>query len=292
MSQWKHKDVSKIEERESIGAYAFATSDYLENDYPLDLWIQWNSKFFDQLAIATYGLINIICPENVMVRRYESPPSASSFDFYSKGKTYAQNLLTTEWKVALDIDEFVNNRIDISRLKEKKAYAIRMRHLYGNLNTEIVYAFPDHYYRIHHGNRKILGDGGAVSPPYSGRIVYRRVAIDLLRTITKKKELLNPFDPYQEEMIDVWHTGALRRPDVMSRKWRYQIDREINSGILKNQSRLSMLDIPFNYHMFKSINAKAELKRVNLDDVPEILRKNQDRFHYVDFDDSEYTSNH
>lgn len=274
-----------------IGAYAFATSDYLELDYPLDLWVQWNSKFFDQLTIATYGVIDIACPENVTVQRYESPPDPSSLDFYSKGKTYAQHLLTTEWKVALDIDEFVSNRIETARFKEKKAYAIRMRHLYGNLRTEIVDAFPDHYYRIHNGNREILGDGGAVSPPYSGRIMYKYAAVDILRTISRRRELLNPFIPYEEEMIDVWHTGALRRPEVMSKKWSSQIKREINSGIIANESRLSILDRPFDYHMYRGINPNAKLIRVKTDDVPELLRKNEERFHYTDFEDSEYVSN-
>ena len=276
---------------QSIGAYAFATSDYLDLDYPLDLWIQWNSRFFDKLAIVTYGQIDISYPQNVTVNRYENPPNPSSLDFYTKGKTYAQHLLTTEWKVALDIDEFVSDRIDTTRFQEKKAYAFRMRHLYGNLTTEIVGAFPDHYYRIHHGDRKIFGDGGAVAPPYSGRIIYKDAVIDILRTISGKKELLiNPFHPYQEEMIEIWHTGALRRPDVMSKKWRSQIYREINSGIISNESRLTILDMPFDYHTFNRLSPKAALKRVDFDDLPEILGKNEERFHHVDFDDSEYTS--
>ena len=275
----------------SIGAYAFATSDYLDLDYPLDLWIQWNSKFFDKLAIAAYGPIDVTYPQNVTVKRLETPhESQNSLNFYSIGKTYAQHLLTREWKVALDIDEFVSDRIDTSKFQEKKAYAIKMRHLYGNLTTEIVNAFPDHYYRIHHGDRKILGDGGAVAPPYSGRLIYKNAAIDILRVISGKREsLLNPFFPYQEEIVEIWHTGALRRPAVMSKKWRSQIYREINSRIVSNAGRLSILDMPFDYHMYKRIDPKAILKRVDLNDVPEILQRNKERFHYVDFYDSEYS---
>ena len=63
----------------SIGVYAFATSDYLDLDYPLDLWIQWNSKFFDKLAIAAYGPIDVTYPQNVTVKRLETPPESTKF---------------------------------------------------------------------------------------------------------------------------------------------------------------------------------------------------------------------
>ena len=62
--------------------------------------------------------------------------------------------------------------------------------------------------------------------------------------------------------------------------------------IVSNESRLTILDKPFDYHMFKRLSPKAMLRRVEFDDLPEILRKNEERFHYVDFDESEYTSSH
>ena len=83
----------------------------------------------------------------------------------------------------------------------------------------------------------------------------------------KKELLLNPFFLYQEEMVEIWHTWALRRPAVVSKKWRSQIYREINSRIVSNASRLSILDIPFDYHMYKRINPKALFKRVDPDQL-------------------------
>ena len=272
-----------------IGAYAFVTSDYVDLDYPLDLWIEWNSKLFDRISIVTYGSIEINCPENVEMKRFESPPSPSSFDFYLKGKTYAQQMLKTDWKVALDVDEFVNSRIDTNRFKKGKAYPIKMRHLYGNLCTEIMNTFPSHYYRIHYGNRKVIGDGGDVSQPYSQRILFKNLARDILHKLMRNDNMVNPFSPKPNEMIEVWHTGALRRPEAMSKKWRTQIKREMNSGIVTNESRLSILDVPFDYHNFKGIDSNATLRKIGVNEVPEILRKNVKRFHYIDFDDNEYS---
>lgn len=130
-----------------IGAYAFSLDDWKELDYPLDLWLEWNSRHFDKVALATYGKFDIDLPSNVIVKEIPFKPNRTTEQFYIRGKAFAQNLLDTDWKVMLDIDEFVSKRIDTSGLDPKKAYAISLRQLYGNLETEIKNAFPSFFFQ-------------------------------------------------------------------------------------------------------------------------------------------------
>ncbi|MCI2413548.1 MAG: hypothetical protein MPI47_09540 [Cuniculiplasma sp.] len=111
----------------TIGAYAFTTNDWKELGYPLDLWLEWNSKYFDQLALVIYGEMEVDPPSNVTIIKEPSIPDRTNEDFFLSGKERAQKLLNTDWKVMLDTDEFVSKRIDTTNLDRKRAYAIRER---------------------------------------------------------------------------------------------------------------------------------------------------------------------
>ena len=70
--------------------------------------------------------------------------------------------LDTDWKMLLDIDEFINLRIDEKKLDKHYTYGTYNHHLFGNINTEIQFIFPDYYWRLHHSDHRILNDGGSV----------------------------------------------------------------------------------------------------------------------------------
>lgn len=129
----------------SIGAYTFLTQNWRQLEYPADLWIQHNSKCFDELALFTYGKINLgkDLPENVKI--VEGPKldtsDFSGFRFYTYAKTKAMEALTTKWKVILESDEFITKRIDTSNFNRFFSYPLGFIQLYGNISTEIKSAF-------------------------------------------------------------------------------------------------------------------------------------------------------
>lgn len=271
-----------------IGAYAFVTDDWRDLDYPLDLWLDWNSQFFDQIALVTYGKILLEFPKNSIIKEVGDLVKNKGFDFYVKGKSIAQSLLNTEWKVALDIDEFVGQKINTDDLNQSRAYALRMRHLYGNVNTEIVDAFPQYYFRCHYGNRKLLGDGGSVVPPFAAKLKIRPLVEDVAWKLFGTGRYGSPFEPWKNNNIEIWHTGALRRPDVMSKKWRMQIQRETENKIYDNVERMPLLESGFDYHNFRALNPRAHLRQIPTSKLPRILLDNQLRFNHAQFNDNEY----
>lgn len=48
-------NIDNNKNKETIGVYTFVTENWQELDLPLDLWVEWHLKFFDQIAICTYG---------------------------------------------------------------------------------------------------------------------------------------------------------------------------------------------------------------------------------------------
>lgn len=275
----------KPDDKNSVGAYAFTLPDYNELDYPLDLWLEWTTKIFDEVSIVTYGHLALPSYPNLIVTEVD-PISRSSFEFYTIGKSVAQEKLTTDWKVLLDIDEFLPTKLDVSKLNKMRTYAFKMHHLYGNVHTEILGAFPEFYYRIHYGNRRVLGDGGAVFGPYAGKIIYRRALRYALWRYLKIGTHVSPLNPF--DSFPIYHTGACRRPDVMSRKWKVQTELEIKEGIKDNEERLSLLDTAFDYHKFQGISKNASLRPVGENELPVVLAIQSQRFNQVVFDDWEY----
>ncbi|WP_287961118.1 hypothetical protein [Acidiplasma sp.] len=274
-----------------IGAYAFTLNDWKEFDYPLDLWLEWNSKHFDKIILATYEKLNIEVPSNVFIKEIPFKPNLNTEEYYIKGKTYAQRFLDTDWKVMLDIDEFVAKRIDTSNLNPRKAYALEQKNLYGNIETEIINAFTPFYYRIHYGYRKVDNTGGNVIGPYAADFNLRNFINDAFRKIFKIGHYIPYHFPYSNYKFEIWHTGAVRRPSVMSKKWELETIRAIKSHPGIDSSYKDFLEYVhniFNYKNYKTIWPSSELKRVNVDALPNVLKINRDRFNFAQFPESLY----
>ena len=209
-----------------------------------------------------------------------------NFSFYTRAETIAQRELNTDWKILLDVDEFFKERPNFAQLDPKKTYAIRMRNLYGNVTTEIKGYFPDYYWVIHTGNKKVLGDGGTVTGPYCAKILPKKFLKYLLWRFLKIGQHVSPLFP--KISFEVFHTGTLRKPEALSKKWKFQTEIEINEGFIENMHRLQLLNKPFIYHDFKKIDNKNYLVKIDESILPDILLKNKDRFLQVTFSESEY----
>jgi hypothetical protein len=272
---------------QEFGAYAFVTKDWREKDYPVDLWLEWHSYLFDEICLVTYGDAELKSYKNTKI--IEVPEKASfDFSFYREAEKIAQNGLNTKWKVLLDVDEFLPHRIDTSVLDPKKTYSIKLRNLYGNLETEIRGFFPEYFWVIHTGNKKILGDGGTVAGPYSAKILlFNAVKFGMWKYL-KIGQHVSPLSPIIS--FEVFHTGTLRKPDAMSKKWKFQTEIEISEGYKENANRLALLNEPFNYHNFRKISEKNYLVKIDVKSVPSILTAHRERFWHVDFDPIEYSA--
>jgi len=285
---------------ETVGAYAFVTSDWKEKDYPLDLWLEHHLKLFDQVALVTYGKADVPEQPKLIVKEMRSV-SEERYSFYQVGKSEAQKLLDTDWKVLLDIDEFFSERIPLSDLDKRYAYAIRHHNLFGNVFTEIEnkeFPIPSFHYRLHHGNRKIIGDGANVAGPYA--TLYRLNPFDIIKKITRKltsrinpslnRYLNSPPIIYPKMAFDVWHTGTARNPEALSKKWKLQITREINEGYSSCEHRLKWLESAgFDYKGYKQIWPDSKIHKVDASELPKTLFLNKSRFQWVEFDEEEYS---
>lgn len=239
--------------RVSIGIYAFVTSNWKELDYPLDLWLQWHRTQFDEISLITYGKIELPDYDKTIVKVEELNdfPTEKTFDFYVIGKMRAQKNLTTDWKILLDIDEFMF-RPDLKSANKIYAYPLKYHNLYGSLEYEIKRKpyFANKQYRIHCDERIVTGDGANVSSPYKNSIAP-----------------------------NVWHLGAARNPVALRRKWIAQIRREFNEGYYVNTSRFEdIYKNGFDYEKYKDYIPDALLKKSNLHAMPSILLENADRF--------------
>ena len=269
----------------SIGSYTFVSKQWRELGYPVDLYIKWNSRYFDEMSIYTYGKVELPLelPNNVKIIEGIDPMD-NGFEFYTFGLHGAMHSLETDWKVYLPVDEFIERRIDTTNLNKRLAYPIKRIDLYGNIYTQILHAFIGYQYVIHYGNRKLLGDG-MVSPPYSGRIHLDGIKYLLTGYIRHRPA-------FREEPVfttnffpgTIYHTNTLRLPDKMSKKWYLQFSRERNAGVRRpDYDRIfnEMVSKPFDYRNYKLYWPRAKL--VKVDSLP-ILVENKERFVNVDFD--------
>lgn len=275
----------------TVGAYVFASKSWRELEYPVDLWIKHNSKFFYQLSIYTYGAIDfgIEIPSNVkIIEGNVSENSLDNFNFYLHGLTSAMENLRTDWKVLLNSDEFIRSEIDTSHFNRFLAYPLGLTQLYGNINTEIKGAFMEYDYRIHYGNRRHAGDGGII-PPYSGKINFNGVSNLIRRRIFRTN--LEEYKPiWTTTRIENWayHTNCLRSPQIMSAKWYAQMKREISSGMKRDyysEWLNNILSKPFEFTRYKEFWPHSHLVRTK---PPEILVENSDRFTDVRFHELDY----
>ena len=239
----------------SVGVYSFV-SEWKKFDYPLDLWLKYNSEIFDEVALITYGKEEIpYKAKNIIIEEVE-PPKKDDFNFYRFGKKKAQDLLNTDWKILLDTDEFIKEIPNLENLNKKLTYILKYRHLYGNLYTEIkgnkefAYTSP----RVHFGKRNIIGDG-AVDGPYSIKIVG-----------------------------EFYHTNAVRNPTALSLKWKEQIQREINEKRFRTAKRLKYLEDTFDYSKYKEYWPGSYLIEIDKQKIPKILIENSSRFSWYKFE--------
>lgn len=172
----------------TIGAYAFVTHEWEYSDYPLDLWLEYHLQLFDYISIVTYGEFDLpIKDPRLLVRSIPEPCSrqTESNRWNCIGKQLAQELLPTDWKFLLDIDEFIKDRPIPN--ETANAHTVNVRNLFGNVNHQLIGAnvasdglLP--WNKLHKGNCTVVDDGQAPKNPCSG-------------------------DP-----IEIFHTTLLRRP--------------------------------------------------------------------------------
>ncbi len=242
--------------KDTIGVYAFVTSNWKELDYPLDLWIRHNSQLFDEVALVTYGKVKEIPYEtnNLIIKEIE-PPDKVRYDFYTTGKKKAQDLLNTDWKILLDVDEFLTRTPKVENLNKELTYKLNYIHAYGNIysiikcNKEFAYTVP----RVHFGERNVVGDG-QVDGPYSLRVIG-----------------------------EFYHVNCVRNPLALSIKWKEQIKREMNEKEYKDSKRIKFLINKFDYSRYKEIWPGSFLVQIKRNRIPDIILENEKRFSWCQF---------
>ena len=302
---------------ETIGVYTFVTKNWKEIDLPLDLWVEWHLKFFDQIAICTYGHVNFLDKyknnKKIIIKQIDTK-TPKTLKFFTIPETIAMHALTTDWKVGLDIDHFLGKRININNLNKKFAYPIICHDLYGNLNTEkvvkvswfypLIYGKKEMQFRIHYKNRKLLGDGALTEMPYKlKKSLFKNLLYFLLKHIPKQfmenmekrysnkykhrllQNLLKNYklnSPYQE--FEVWHTSAVRRPEAYIKRTNINGQKYLATKNFEGKNNIKEANYLFNYKDKKNYN---KLIHVDSKNLPSILLKNKSRFNHVKFNNIE-----
>jgi len=244
----------------------------------------------------------------IKITSVKAYPNRAKFNFYVYGKTIAQKKLQTDWKVLLDIDEFLVTELKTETLDKRLAYPLIFHNLYKSLEYELVpihltekimnFVYTDKlkYYfneRIHFGNRIILGDGASVSPPYYvNRSLFTKSMFYLLKN---NKYFSNFVQNYIINMdmpkrtgnsFHIIHTTFLRPLAILRRKLIEQIQREINEKVYYQQYLLELLkkqDIKELYKNYKLLFPKTKLIKIDKGIIPNILLKNKKRFEIIDY---------
>ncbi|MDG7012781.1 MAG: hypothetical protein JRN11_08060 [Nitrososphaerota archaeon] len=230
----------------TVGVYAFATQDYKEKDYPLDLWLEHNLLVFDQIAVAKYDCDFPLPVDNKkVIQTVIKSPERSTFRFFRLGKQTAMRLLSTDWKVLLDIDEFVWPVPDFDNLDKTKTYRLQCRALWGSIKTEIVEYWLAHSSpRVHFGDVPILRDGEAGG---------------------NKGGVIGQF----------WHTNGLRTRESLFAKWAairndFASERLVRNGVFPTSA--------LRFEDYSRTFPNAYLRNVCLCDLPKVLAENRVRF--------------
>ncbi len=194
--------------------------------------------------------------KNIIIEEFEEQDE-NSFSFYTYGKKKAQDLLSTDWKMLLDIDEFIVKVPNFSKLNIKLTYRLGYIHAYGNIysqikcNPEFRRAAP----RVHFGNKKIISDG-AVDGPYSYKIIG-----------------------------EFYHTNTIRNSVSLSTKWKKQIEIEMNEGYQDTANRLKFLNNEFDYSCYRDIWPSSYVVLMDRSKIPDIIIENEHRFSNCKFKD-------
>lgn len=284
----------------TVGVYSFTMPDWKEKDYPLDLWLENNLKIFDQVGLAIYG--NMSLPKKfmrneklVILKITHLQANINNFEFYRYLKKKGQDLLSTDWKICLDTDEFITKKPNLSNLNRKYAYALKHHHLYGNYNTEILSSFlPNFQFRIHADSREFSGDAGDLLGPHyeSTKIKISKKLVEITPKFIKNQIRYTPIGLFglnksyaskPNFFVEEYHTGLARNPYSLQKKWATQIDRERREGYAANKKLIESKNTVFDYNSYKQNWPDAKLRKLNLSEIPEIIKKNKKRFSWVKF---------
>ena len=80
-----------------MGSYTFVSKQWKDLEYPVDLYIKWNSRHFDEMSIYTYGKVGLPnnVPDNVKIIEGVDP-NDNAFKFYAFGPEKA---MQKEWAI-------------------------------------------------------------------------------------------------------------------------------------------------------------------------------------------------
>ncbi len=232
----------------TVGVYAFVTPDYEKRGYPLALWLKHNLPLFDQIALAKYDFdFPLPVHDEKITTVVVTSPGRATFDFFRVGKRQAMRILRTDWKVLLDIDEFLWPVPAFDELDGTKTYRLQCRALWGNIRTEIVeYGLAHASPRVHLGDVPIVRDGEAGG---------------------KRGAIIGQF----------WHTSGLVSQEKLFAKWA-EIQRDFGSERLVKYGAFPVGE--FSYENYKRAFGNAYLRTVEKSALPEVIREN-----YHGFDD-------
>jgi hypothetical protein len=249
----------------TVGAYNFTASDWLDLDFPLELWLRHTLPLVDELCLVCYCHPEDILPtQELDIPKFKQiylpyePNSNLNYSF--KAMDLAMRSLDTDWKCQLAIDEFLAERPIFDGLSEKYAYCPTIHNLYGNLETELVgpdsmMMLPFEPSRFHFGNQKLIGDSGDVDLP-KGKM---------------------------DKPVEIWHTGYCRKPQALGNRLRTKVRNEVTGGIGNNIKVLQYTDQAWDYRNWRLLWPQSKLVKVDKLRLPSILLENEARFHQLDW---------
>ncbi len=289
----------------TIGVAAFVTSDWREQGYPLDLWLLHHAQVMDQISLVTYGEFELpFNHKNIKVTRLHNPPAYNTAKFWLMGKQVAFDSLETDWKVLLDIDEFLAAKPDISGLDKGCIYPLVLHNLWGGIDKEVVrlerfWFYGDYVmiYRVAARAVKVLNDGNAVGPVRYWKLplaLYARTSVQFLTDVmaSRVKKVSLPNGPFYAlvsmskvgrpfRAFDVWHTTFLIPLNMLLHK--IEIKRKIHEKI-GDTYLVSYLDAyissikngEFCTELVHQLGAMV--RPVDSAVLPNVLLENRDRF--------------
>lgn len=234
----------------SIGVYTYITADWRGLDFPLDLWLEYHSKIFDEVGIVKYGEFRLPYSADNIVSKVIPVPEFKDLQWGTVGRIAAEKLIHTDWKVSLDVDEFVNP-IDVSHLDRNYVYPLRYYHYWGSLDWIIIdNGFPMNQYRIFSGKHEVDMFNANLIGEYAS-----------------------------DTVIPVYHTNACRKPQALNDKWVKETEREMHTNIMVNTPRLQFLNSDV-YANYKQMFPHSRLIKTNWINTPVILKENAHRFNH------------
>lgn len=249
--------------KNDIGVYGIVDSHWKENAYPLDLWLEHHSKIFDEVVLVQIGDFKIPFDAPNIKTRVIDDSNNKGLKWYIDAKTEAQRLCSTEWKVQLDVDEFVNT-INTDTLNKDFIYPLKYIHFYGSLSYKIENIFPSFQWRIHTGRKPIDMHAANLNG------------------------MQYPISPLS---APVYHTNTCRNPEALSNKWikeqsREFYEREHNPQYKYYPDVEKIYNVcntgAFKYSIWNELWPNAKLVHINSNKIPKILTDNSDRFtHWI-----------